>query len=147
MRSSDRVVVAAAMAVVLSGVLVAGCAGSGAAGPRAAAAPQAGPAHLAVDTGLDTCAGCHAEVTPRVTAQWRDGRHGMDLVACFVCHGSTGSDFRARPQPAGCASCHPVQVASVTRDGVTRGCFGCHPAHALRAPGTSPHGSTQEARP
>ncbi len=147
MPSNDRVVVAAALAAVLGAAVVAGCAGAGRARQESAAPQAGGPAHLQVDTGLDTCAGCHAEVTPRVTAQWRDGRHGIDLVECFVCHGSTGSDFRARPQPSGCRGCHPAQVTSVTRDGATRSCFECHTPHALHAPGPSPHGAAQEERP
>jgi hypothetical protein len=129
------------------GAALAGCAGAARARQEPPAARAGGPPHLQVDTGLDTCAGCHAEVTPRVTAQWRDGRHGVDLVACFVCHGSTGSDFRARPPPSGCGGCHPAQVSSVTRDRATRSCFECHPPHALRAQGPSPHGATPEGRP
>jgi len=105
---------------------------------RSAAAP--GAAHPEVDTGLETCASCHAQATPEVAAQWKGGRHGMALVECFICHGSTGQDFRARPGPAGCQGCHPVQVSSVTRDGRTQGCFQCHPPHGLRTQGkTSPH--------
>ncbi len=122
------------------------CAGSRASQGQAGAA-AAGAAHPQVDTGLDTCAGCHAQVTPGIEAAWRDGRHGMALVECVVCHGSTGSDFRARPQPTGCGGCHAAEVASVTRAGATPGCFGCHPAHALHAHGrTSPHGP-KEAQP
>lgn len=131
MSRRDPVLVAA----LWTAVALTACAGSKPA-QRGAAAPQA--SHPEVDTGLETCAGCHAQATPAVAAQWREGRHGMALVACFVCHGSTGQDFRARPEPAGCRGCHPVQVSSVTRDGRTQGCFQCHPPHALRAQGKSP---------
>ena len=147
MPSSHRVVAAATLAVALGAAVLAGCAGAGRARQEPAASQATGAAHLQVDTGLDTCAGCHAEVTPRLAAQWRDSRHGVDLVECFVCHGSTGSDFRARPQASGCRGCHPAEVSSVTRDGATRSCFECHPPHALRAQGPSPHGAAQEARP
>jgi hypothetical protein len=133
-----------ALLAVSAAAAIAGCAG-----PKASQqAAAAGPAHPEVDTGLDTCFSCHQTATPKVAAQWRDGRHGMSLVECVVCHGSTGADFKARPQPTGCRGCHPVQAASVTRDGATPSCFGCHPAHALRAQGTSPHGvAAKENRP
>jgi len=129
---------AAIAASLLATAVAISCAGSKASqGPAAA---LSGRDHPQVDTGLDTCAGCHAQVTPRVAAQWRDGRHGMALVECFVCHGSTGTDFRPRPEPAGCRGCHPAQVASVTREGTTQSCFACHQAHALHAAGkASPH--------
>ena len=107
MRRREKLLVAGAL---WTAVALTACAGSKPA-QRGAAAPQA--SHPEVDTGLETCAGCH---------------------------GSTGQDFRARPESAGCRGCHPVQVSSVTRDGRTQGCFQCHPPHALRAQGkTSPH--------
>ncbi len=125
-------------------LLAAACAG----GKRAQRGAPA-TAHPVVDTGLDTCAGWHAQATPEIAAQWSGSRHGIDLVGCIVCHGSTGPDFRAHPEPVGCAGCHSAEVASVTRDGATRSCFGCHPPHALHADAsTSPHGAaTQGARP
>lgn len=127
----------AALAVAALSALAAACAGQQATQrPPATAAAR----HPEVDADLESCASCHAQVTPQVAAQWKASRHGLDLVKCFVCHGSTGSDFRARPEPTGCAGCHPVQVASVTRAGVTARCFDCHPPHALTAQGPSPHG-------
>ena len=81
-------------------------------------------------------------MTPEIVAQWSRGRHGLALVECFVCHGSTGADFRPRPETAGCRACHPREVTSVTRGDTTKRCFECHTAHALRAEGkTSPHGA------
>lgn len=128
----------AGAAALLAAALVVACAGPA---PSRRAVTETGPAHPAVDTGLDTCASCHAQVTPRATAQWGGGRHGMALVGCVVCHGSTGADFKARPGTSACQGCHAAEVASVTRDGAAQGCFGCHPAHALRAAGkASPHG-------
>ena len=62
-------------------VALTACAGSkptqtGAAPPLAA--------HPEVDTGLETCAGCHQQATPEVAGQWKGGRHGMALVECFI---------------------------------------------------------------
>lgn len=128
---------AALVTVALSAAVALGaCAGPRPA-PRGAAAAQA--THPEVDSGLATCAECHAQVTPEVAAQWRGGRHGVTLVKCFVCHGSTGADFRPRPEPAGCASCHPAQAAPVAKGGTQARCFDCHAPHALAAKGTSPH--------
>lgn len=132
-------------AVALAAALAAACAA-----PRTSQRADAAgrTTHPEVDTGLDTCSSCHGQVTPQVAAQWKDSRHGLALVECFVCHGSTGADFRARPEAVGCRGCHPTEVASVTRDGASQSCFGCHPAHALHASGkTSPHGATKGARP
>ena len=149
MQSSMRSRAAAVAAALLTASSsVAGCAGSKP--PERAATAAVPTTHPEVDTGLDSCAGCHEQVTPRATAQWKDGRHGMALVECFVCHGSTGTDFKARPAPSACRSCHPSEWASSTRGGATRSCFDCHPAHALRAQGkASPHvaSSTKEGRP
>ena len=145
MRRHPRCAGAAALTAALSAAALSlACAG-----PRTAAGPARAEArHPEVDTGLETCFTCHTRVTPQVAAQWKDGRHGMALVECLVCHGSTGADFRARPEPIGCRSCHPSQAASVARGPETRGCFGCHPAHALQAQGASPHLATaREGRP
>jgi hypothetical protein len=81
----------------------------------------------------EACLSCHAEKTPAVVKQWESGPHGLLLVKCFVCHGSTGKDFSARPVAAErCRGCHPAQVASVTpAKGERRGCFACHAPHAL----------------
>jgi hypothetical protein len=93
-----------------------------------------------VDAGLDTCSSCHSRVTPQVASRWRDSRHGMVLVECLVCHGSTGADFRARPDTTGCSGCHAAQVTSMTRNGATERCFDCHSPHSLTAEGkASPH--------
>ncbi len=112
-----------------SSLVMAACSGPSAstrsAAPAAAAHPQ-------VDTGLDTCADCHAQATPKVVTAWRDGRHGLSLVECVVCHGSTGADFKARPDARGCSGCHAVQTTAMTAQG-NAGCFSCHPAHALHA--------------
>jgi hypothetical protein len=81
----------------------------------------------------DACLSCHAEKTPAVVKEWEGGPHGLVLVKCFVCHGSTGKDFAARPQPAQrCQGCHSAEVASVTApSGKAQGCFACHAPHAL----------------
>jgi hypothetical protein len=130
--------------VLLSGALiVASCAGP----RRSERAGAAGKGHPQVDTGLSTCAGCHAQATPTVAAEWRGGRHGMALVECLVCHGSTGADFKARPEAADCRGCHPAQVASLEGGKAAHSCFGCHPAHSLRAPGqVSPHQASPAAK-
>ncbi|HET7824511.1 MAG TPA: hypothetical protein VFK90_04225 [Anaeromyxobacter sp.] len=83
----------------------------------------------------DACAACHAEKTPGVVMQWEYGRHGLLLVKCFACHGSTGADFARRPRAARCEGCHPAELASLAnargRSGSGPDCFACHGPHSL----------------
>jgi hypothetical protein len=94
--------------------------------------------HPAVGNTADSCEECHAEATPRPFAEWRNGTHGLNLVKCFVCHGSTGADFRRKPGTDRCIGCHADQVASM-RSAAMKGkdCFTCHSPHAL-----DPHAAT-----
>jgi hypothetical protein len=92
--------------------------------------------------GLSTCSECHAKATPVVATRWRDGRHGLSLVECMVCHGSTGADFKAKPGTTSCVGCHAAQAQTASA-----GCFACHEAHALRATAPrSPHAQLGSAR-
>ena len=85
--------------------------------------------------GEQECATCHRAGTPDAFAAWEGSPHGIALVKCVVCHGSTGKDFRARPAASGCVSCHPAEVASLKPRAV-KDCFACHAPHALS---TNPH--------
>jgi hypothetical protein len=116
-----------------SGILVTACAGPGRGRQHAVTSE-----HPPVDADLETCATCHEQATPEVVKAWSDGRHGLSQVQCVVCHGSTGTDFRARPTAAGCQGCHPRTAPAAGSE--PRACFGCHSPHALRAEGPSPHG-------
>ena len=128
MHSRTACFTGAALVAIAASVAIGACAAPKASERAASAASK----HPDVDAGLQTCFGCHTSATPQVAAEWRDGRHGLSLVECVVCHGSTGADFVARPQAAGCGGCHPAQVeASITLP--AQDCFACHPAHALRA--------------
>ena len=124
-----------ATALALSG----GCAG-GRGSPGHAGAREPAAAHTAVDPSTE-CATCHAEATPAVVADWNAGPHGMALVKCFVCHGSTGADFAARPASTRCAGCHADKAAVAASTNTS--CFSCHAPHTLAARGASPHGSAQ----
>lgn len=90
----------------------------------------------------DACLACHAEATPQVVKQWEEGRHGLGLVKCFVCHGSVGKDFTRAPGIGRCEGCHPAEFASLAaaRRAGPKACFDCHSPHALGAQGKeSPH--------
>jgi hypothetical protein len=100
----------------------------------ALAAPPARSAHPDPG-GEQECAACHRTETPAVFAAWEASPHGLALVKCVACHGSTGKDFRPRPASVGCQGCHAAQVASLAKRGV-RECFACHAPHALTA---NPH--------
>jgi len=128
---------AARLLVLLLVTGVGGCAASSPK-PEHATARERHPAVSA--PAEETCLSCHARTTPQVAKAWQEGRHGLTLVLCFVCHGTTGADFRLRPEPGLCAGCHARNVQSAMDAGGRTDCFACHPAHALRpARGESPH--------
>jgi hypothetical protein len=110
-----------------------------AAAPRKGGHPDAGK-----NPAADACETCHAEATPDAVKAWEGSTHGLLLVRCLVCHGSTGEDFARTPDPRRCAGCHADEVASVApakgRKAPAEGCFGCHAPHALSAEGKpNPH--------
>jgi hypothetical protein len=90
--------------------------------------------------GSQDCRACHEQVTRRAFEAWKQSKHGLDLVTCVVCHGSTGADFTKRPAADRCAGCHAAQVASLAgRPARARDCFACHPGHEL-----DPHAGARE---
>jgi hypothetical protein len=112
-----------------------------------AAADEHPPAPAGADAGA--CLSCHAHATPELVKQWARGAHGPMLVTCFVCHGSTGKDFAARPTSGGrCEGCHAAQAASVAH-GDAGACLGCHAPHTLaaREPKGNPHGAVVASAP
>jgi Cytochrome c554 and c-prime len=82
--------------------------------------------------GEQECAACHRTGTPEVFAAWEASPHGLALVKCVVCHGSTGKDFRARPAADGCRGCHAEEAESLA-SGSVKDCFACHAPHSLSA--------------
>jgi hypothetical protein len=93
------------------------------------------------DASAQGCESCHAQATPAVVAAWEGGAHGLNLVRCFVCHGSRGDDFTRSAAAQRCDGCHGDAVASVTAPGgKTQSCFECHAPHTLAAQGRpNPH--------
>lgn len=102
--------------------------------PAAAGPARAPTAHPDVK-GEQECATCHRQDTPAAFKAWEDSPHGLALVKCVACHGSTGKDFKARPDAGGCRSCHPAQAEALARRPV-KDCFACHAPHSLAA---NPH--------
>ncbi len=80
--------------------------------------------------GEQECASCHRTNTPEAFKAWEDSPHGLSLVKCMVCHGSTGADFKRKPGVDGCRGCHAVQVESLAKRAV-KDCFACHAPHSL----------------
>jgi hypothetical protein len=111
----------------------------------AAAAPARGKARrhpdVSAERAVQDCHECHRLKTPAVVTEWEAGPHGVGMVKCLVCHGSTGQDFTRVARADRCAGCHAAEVASVTpARGKPATCFSCHAPHALAAPGKpSPH--------
>jgi hypothetical protein len=109
--------------------------------PLHATAASASKRHRPLDAAgaLEACEACHAQATPAAVTAWEGSAHGLTLVKCFVCHGSTGKDFQARGTAASCDGCHPAQAAVVVRAKDTRApraaaCFACHAPHTLAVP-------------
>jgi hypothetical protein len=110
-----------------------------------AAARERHPPVSAADA-AEACEACHEKTTPAVVREWAAGRHGLLLVKCFVCHGSTGKDFALRAGADRCAGCHPAEVASAAAilpakaggGASAKGCFSCHSPHSLAAAGDRP---------
>jgi formate-dependent nitrite reductase cytochrome c552 subunit len=72
------------------------------------------------------------EETPEVVQAWYAGKHGVNNVKCFVCHGSTGSDFSTQVSMDRCVGCHADHVdAMKTSFMAKKTCFSCHPQHEL----------------
>jgi hypothetical protein len=114
--------------------------------PAAAAPAKSARKHPPVkfDPAVESCASCHTDATPQVTKDWETGAHGVALVKCMVCHGSTGKDFTLAPPAQRCQGCHPAEVASIAARGKSkkaRSCFDCHAPHTLAATGaaSNPH--------
>jgi hypothetical protein len=98
-------------------------------------ARRAGHPDVGAGNDADACQSCHAEATPEVVKRWEGGKHGLVLVKCFVCHGSAGKDFTARPGNRRCEGCHPAALAAVApaRKGGAKTCSDCHVPHSLAA--------------
>jgi hypothetical protein len=97
-----------------------------------AKARRANHPEVAREAATESCEDCHAGATPAVVEAWRASKHGLIMVKCFVCHGSTGKDFTLAPASQRCDGCHPAAVASVTpKKGGPRSCFDCHASHSL----------------
>ncbi len=144
MRAKPNTFRTALVAAALFSAAGLGAACAGSRGGSKAPASRASVAHPQVDASSQSCAGCHADATPQIAKEWEAGRHGLSLVRCYVCHGSTGADFRARPDTAGCRSCHSLQAmggpGAVAGAEPRSDCFTCHAPHALSAKGkTNPH--------
>ncbi len=119
-------------------LLVTGCTGHRAA--SAARSAKGHENHPDVE-GEQDCATCHRPDLAESFKAWEDSPHGIALVKCVVCHGSTGPDYRPRPDSRGCIGCHAVQVAQLEalaeeEDRPIRDCFACHSHHTLSS---NPH--------
>ena len=88
---------------------------------------------LSPEEKMQTCRGCHKEVTPDIYNQWYNSRHGLDNVRCFQCHG-TFEDFHKTPPVSKCAACHAkeVQHINVPENSPKKTCWSCHPVHTFR---------------
>jgi cytochrome c553 len=91
--------------------------------------------HLNAPEELADCASCHAKTTPREAQDWKESKHGVLLVKCFVCHGQPDGQgaipFNAKPgYKKICAACHePAINRMAAKYGEVTDCRTCHPRH------------------
>ena len=94
-----------------------------------------GAKHLDRPEEFMDCVSCHEKVTVKVTADWKDSKHGVTLVKCVVCHGEPDGKgsipFEVKPDPMViCAQCHdPAIKRMVEKYGERPDCNSCHPHH------------------
>jgi hypothetical protein len=91
--------------------------------------------HLTAPDELADCYSCHAKTTPVLAQDWKESKHGVLLVKCFVCHGQPDGKgaipFAVKPgYKAICARCHePSMDRMVAKFGELKDCESCHPRH------------------
>ncbi len=91
--------------------------------------------HLKAPDDAADCYECHQKVTPRIAQNWYEGKHGVALMKCFVCHGQPdgkGSIPFAVVPDAGsvCRKCHePAMMRMEKKFGIEPDCYSCHPFH------------------
>ena len=84
---------------------------------------------------LSDCVTCHAKVTPVLVQDWKESKHGAQLVKCVVCHGQPDGKgsipFATKPSAKEiCARCHePAMNRMVEKFGELKDCGICHPRH------------------
>lgn len=100
-----------------------------------AASSQAGIKHLDVPDEAGDCYECHRIATPRIAQNWKESKHGVVLMKCFVCHGNPDGKgsvpWMVNPDPKTvCRKCHePAMIRMEAKFGVEPDCNRCHPFH------------------
>lgn len=142
-RSATPLLTVAAVAAAGALLLLAGAGALAAQG----SVPEepAHPNHPDVGETAETCVTCHQQATPEIYQAWFAGKHGLNSVKCFVCHGSRTERFAVEVTTGRCNACHSDQIDSMEALSQWTGmedatCFSCHPPHRL-----SPHASTLES--
>ncbi len=75
-----------------------------------------------------SCIDCHKKEDPVRYQQWLGSKHGINNVACGVCHGDV-NNYRARPDKVVCIGCHSLQVNNMPPNALVTNCSFCHHAH------------------
>ena len=86
------------------------------------------------DTASD-CFECHIKATPKIAQDWYEGKHGVILIKCFVCHGQPDGKgsvpYAVNPGVnTTCRKCHDPSIQKmVSKYGLNPQCNDCHPFH------------------
>ena len=123
-------------ALILTFLVVVGGAGTYAYVHAAFPEQRCEPTHLTDPSQMaGDCYSCHIKTTPKIAQDWYEGKHGVLLVKCFVCHGSPDGKgavkFSANPDPdTTCRKCHePAMNRMQEKYGMKLDCNSCHPVH------------------
>jgi len=91
--------------------------------------------HLKAPDSASDCYECHKKATPIIAEDWRQSKHGVILVKCFVCHGQPDTPgsvpWAVTPDPkVVCQKCHdPAMKRMEAKFGLKKSCYDCHPFH------------------
>ncbi|HYG68318.1 MAG TPA: hypothetical protein VD838_11680, partial [Anaeromyxobacteraceae bacterium] len=114
------------LSILLSALVVLTAACATTRGPSGTTRATASHPDVGAAAATEACATCHEGATPAIANAWAASAHGMNLVRCFVCHGSTGADFTASPATDRCSGCHAQQAERVAARPESASCFACH---------------------
>ncbi len=121
---------------VLKRGLLFGAAGGAALVMMTALPGQTAIKHLKAPDSAADCYECHKKATPKIANDWRESKHGVVLMKCFVCHGQPDGKgsvpWSVNPDPkAVCQKCHdPAMKRMAEKYGMeSADCNRCHPFH------------------
>ena len=90
--------------------------------------------HLDAPDMMGDCLSCHEKATPKAAQDWKESKHGVNLVRCQTCHGMPDGKgalpFARKPALTVCAACHSAAIQRMeAKFGLKTDCATCHLQH------------------